>query len=147
MYRRYYVDMKCDEIVLLADKSSSWWKTVFANKFFSDYQIRLCQRAGWKFRTCCYVGCLEVLKSAKMMERHVNSHQKKKRIKPRSKTKTTKNAPVEASKQNSRNTEEGPKTSCLTTRVKRKCERDDGKLDNTKFSRVVSDAVSNARSS
>ena len=60
-------------------RSKHDWKELFRAKWLAEKNLRFRRNhgSGWKYRTCQYIGCLAIVKSAKMQKQHYESHVRK----------------------------------------------------------------------
>ena len=56
--------------------STANWKDLFIDKYLMERSIRFQRHSqtGWKYRTCAYVGCMDILKTSKRQEQHYHVH-------------------------------------------------------------------------
>ena len=62
----------------IENTSKSYWKNLFAQKHIAEKMVRFQRnpRSGYKHRTCNYVGCLHILKSAEEERKHDQKHRR-----------------------------------------------------------------------
>jgi len=72
------------------------WKVLFQNKFLTERSIRHQRHigSGWKYQTCGYLGCLRILRSPLLLQKHYESHARKatKQVRKKRKTASAKKA-------------------------------------------------------
>jgi hypothetical protein len=58
--------------------SETYWRNLFTQKFIAEKMVRFQRnpRTGYKHRTCNYVGCLHILKTAEQERKHEQMHRR-----------------------------------------------------------------------
>jgi hypothetical protein len=65
------------EVMKVVSKIGSW-KNLFVEKYYSQKALKFKYSAtGWKHRTCGYIGCYQVMKSATQQARHYQVHERR----------------------------------------------------------------------
>ena len=77
-YESYFGPWKESTSIHVSSSSSpsSSWSSLFRNKYLTERSLHFQRNTttGYKYQTCCYLGCLFVLKSQSQQDKHEQKH-------------------------------------------------------------------------